>query len=83
MAVAFDPPISTSGQVLCQSGGRAGSQPNSESIRVVMAFCLSDRPLVSIEGKLNRRAGAGDAAFVSLIRDMTRRMFETAPPKTP
>jgi len=83
MVVAFDPPTATVGRQLCAAPGRIPSAPSSEAIRTVMAFCFGNRPLVSIEGRLDRGSGVGDAEFVVLLRDMTRRMFETSPTKSP
>jgi len=41
-----------------------------------MAFCFSGVPVVSIQSKVSRGSGAGDKAFVLLLREMTRRLFE-------
>lgn len=79
MIVAFDPPPGTTGVLVCGAPNRLTSSPTSEAIRTVMAFCFGDRPLVSVEGKLDRSSGVGDADFVVLLRDMTRRMFEAGP----
>ncbi len=83
MVVAFDPPIGTTGVHVCRAPTRIPNLPTSESVRTVMAFCFGDRPLASVEGLLDRGSGVGDADFVLLIRDMTRRMFETSPTKAP
>jgi len=83
MRVVFDPPAGTTGIRVCGAPGRIASLPSSEAIRTVAAFCFGNRPLVSIEGKLDRGGGVGDAEFVVLLRDMTRRMFETSANKAP
>lgn len=83
MVVAFDPPIGTAGHRLCQAPGRVPAVPSADAIRTVIAFCFADSPIVSIEGRMGRASGVGDAEFVTLIRDMVRRMFETSPTKSP
>ena len=83
MVVAFDPPIGTAGNRLCRAPGRVPTAPSAEAIRTVMAFCFANGPIVSIEGRMGRTSGVGDAEFVTLLRDMARRMFETSPTKAP
>jgi hypothetical protein len=83
MVVAFDPPTGTSAGRLCASPGRIPSAASGDTVTTMMAFCHGNQPMVSIEGRLDRRKGAGDAEFVLLLRDMARRMFETAPTRTP
>jgi hypothetical protein len=48
----------------------------------MMAFCFGGQAVVGIEGRLDRRKGAGDAEFVLLLRDMARRMFAKVPTQT-
>lgn len=78
MVVAFDPPDNASPQWLCQMLGRTPSRPLGTSVHTMMTFCWAGTPLVSIEGRFDRAGGAGDQAFVTLLRDMLRRMFDTS-----
>lgn len=75
MVVAFDAPGGTSPRRVCAAPSRIGSAPSGGAITTLMTLCFGDRPVVSIEGRLDRRAGIGDKEFVSLIRDMARRMM--------
>jgi hypothetical protein len=79
LVVAFDPPVGTPATSLCRRPGRISWSPAGETVRVQMAFCFGDTPLVSIEGRIPRSSGVSDREFVTLIRDMLRRMFETGP----
>ncbi|MDP6952236.1 MAG: hypothetical protein QGF53_05690, partial [Alphaproteobacteria bacterium] len=76
MVVAFDPPVNASAHRLCRNQDRTPSAPAGDSVRTLMTFCFSGAPVVSIESKVARASGAGDKAFVLLLRDMARRMFE-------
>lgn len=79
MAVAFDSPIGIKPAALCQAPGRTPRVAGGDKVRAKMVFCYGGAPLVSIDGHVPRRGGAGDQDFVLLIRDMARRMFETGP----
>lgn len=76
MVVAFDPPSNASAHRLCRNRDRTPSMPVGDSVRTLIAFCFANVPVVSIESKVTRGSGAGDKAFVLLLRDMTRRLFE-------
>lgn len=78
MVVAFDPPDNASPQGLCRMLARTPSRPLGTSVHTMMTFCWSGTPLVSIEATFDRAGGAGDQAFVALLRDMLRRMFGTS-----
>jgi hypothetical protein len=82
MVVAFDPPTGTSPGRLCASPRRVPSAPSGDTVTTMMAFCFGGQAVVGIEGRLDRRKGAGDAEFVLLLRDMARRMFAKVPTQT-
>lgn len=75
MVVAFDPPVNASPLALCRMLGRTPSRPLGTSVHTMMTFCLAGTPLAAIEGTFDRADGAGDQAFVTMLRDMLRRMF--------
>lgn len=83
MVVLFDPPKGTTGIRACGAPSRLSSVPSGEAIRTVLAFCFGNRPLASIEGRMSRSSGVGDAEFVTLIRTMTRRLFEPSAAVSP
>ena len=76
MVVAFDPPPWAGPKDLCAAAGRVPAGAAGADIRVVAAFCHGPGAIVGIEGEVARGEGVGDPAFVGLIRDMARRMFE-------
>lgn len=76
LVVAFGAPAWVGPKTLCARGGRVPAVADAAEVPVVMAFCRSDRAAAGARGRISRGAGLGDREFVSLIRDMARRMFE-------
>ena len=75
LIVAFGPPAWVGPKTLCARGGRVPTAAHAAEVPTVMAFCRSDRAAAGVRGRFSRSAGLGDRDFVSLLRDMARRMF--------
>lgn len=75
LVVAFGSPAWVGPKTLCARGGRVPTAADAAEVPVVMAFCRSNRAAAGARGRISRGAGLGDRDFVSLLRDMARRMF--------
>lgn len=76
LVVAFDAPPAATPAAICARGGRVPTAPAAREIDITMAFCHGSAAVAGARGRVARGAGAADASYAGILREMTRRIFE-------
>lgn len=68
-------PPGTNGGALCDGTPLAGGGPASGEVRLIAAFCRSDRPATYLSGSVDGVTGPDDPRFIGFIRQVTSQLF--------
>ncbi len=68
-------PLGTNGSALCDGTPLVGGGPANGEVRLIAAFCRSDRPATYLSGSVDGVSGPDDPRFVSFIRQVTTELF--------
>lgn len=68
-------PLGTNGGALCDGTPLAGGGPANGEVRLIAAFCRSDRHATYLSGSVDGVTGPDDPRFVGFIRQVTAQLF--------
>jgi len=72
----FNPPVNLNAMRLCREGASTlPTEATGDGIALFGAFCLGDKELTAIKGKVSSTSGPRDPAFRNLVGQVTHGLF--------